>query len=176
MSPVNPIASNSSCEKLTQPRVLLVEPDLEMLASRTLLLSKSNYIVAPAGSYREIFGLRSEIGFRIAVLSDTLGELALRAATEFIRRQWPSARVLILGNAQLEAHLYDEVVNHRFQPKEFLDTLARLCEDSWSLKSRLLGFRPRTSRRSEEPATCHRSPPSESNSNKATHHKSDEEE
>jgi len=147
MSPVNP-TSNSSYEKLTQPRVLLVEPDLEMLAARTLLLSKSNYIVAPAGSYCEIFGLRSDIGFRLAVLSDTLGELALRAAAEFIRRQWPSARVLILGNARaaLEDHLYDEVVNHRFQPKEFLDTLARLSEDSWSLKSRLLGFRPRTSR------------------------------
>jgi hypothetical protein len=147
MSPVNP-TSNSSYEKLTQPRVLLVEPDLEMLAARTLLLSKSNYIVAPAGSYREIFGLRSEIGFRLAVLSDTLGELALRAAAEFIRRQWPSARVLILGNARaaLEDHLYDEVVNHRIQSTEFLDTLARLSEDSWSLKSRLLGFRPRTSR------------------------------
>jgi len=172
MSPVNP-TSNSTYEKLTRPRVLLVEPDLEVLDNKTQLLSKSNYIVAPAGSYREIFGLRSEIGFRLAVLSDTLGELALRAATEFIRRQWPSACVLILGNAQaaLEDYLYDEAVNHRIQSTELLDTLARLSEDSWSLRSRLVGFRPRTSTCTEERVTSHQSTPSGSHPKEAAHDK-----
>jgi hypothetical protein len=59
MSPLNAITPNNS-EKFTRPRVLLVEPDLDVLADRTLLLSRSKYTVAPASSYREIFGLRSE--------------------------------------------------------------------------------------------------------------------
>jgi hypothetical protein len=165
MNSVNPTIPNNPADKFTHLRVLLVEPDLEELAALSLLLSRSNYTVAPDSSYREIFGLRSKIGFRLAVLNDSLGELALRAAAEFVRRQWPSARILILGNARaaLEDYLYDEVVNHRIQSKELLDTLARLCEDSWSLRSRLLGFRPRTSAFTEERATSHQSTPPESN-------------
>jgi hypothetical protein len=89
MNSVNPTSPNNSADKSTRLRVLLVEPDLEVLAARSLLLSRFNYTVAPASSYREIFGLRSEIGFRLAVLNDSLGELALRAAAEFVRRQWP---------------------------------------------------------------------------------------
>jgi hypothetical protein len=141
MNPLNPITPNNSAETFTRPRVLLVEPDLDILADRTLLLSRSKYTVAPASSYREIFGLRSEIGFGLAVLNDSLGGLALRAAAEFVRRQWPSARILILGNAQaaLEDYLYDEVVNHRIESTELLGTLARLSEDSCTLRSRLLG-------------------------------------
>jgi hypothetical protein len=173
MRPANPITTNNSTEQIAPLRVLLVEPDLEVLADRSLLLSRSNYTVAPASGYREIFGLHSEIGFRLAVLNDNLGELALRAAAEFVRRQWPSARILILGNAQaaLEDYLYDEVVNHQIQSKELLDTLARLSEDSWSLRSRLLGFRPRTSACNEERVTSHQSTPSESNPKKAANDK-----
>lgn len=143
MTPLNPITPNNSNEKFTRPRVLLVEPDLDILADRTLLLSRSKYTVAPASSYREIFGLRSEIGFGLAVLNDSLGGLAVRAAAEFVRRQWPSARILILGNAEaaLDDYLYDEVVEHRIEPAELLDTLARMSEDTWTLRSRLLGQR-----------------------------------
>lgn len=141
MTPLNQVNPNNSSEKFTRPRILLVEPDLDVLVDRTLLLSRSNYTVAPASSYREIFGLRSEIGFDLAILNDNLGELALRAAAEFVRRQWPPARILILGNAQatLEDSLYDEIVKHRIEPAELLDTLARMSEDSWTLRSRLLG-------------------------------------
>jgi hypothetical protein len=178
MNSVNPTSPNNSADKFTRLRVLLVEPDLEVLAARSLLLSGFNYTVAPASSYREIFGLRNEIGFCLAVLNDSLGELALRAATEFVRRQWPSARILILGDAQaaLEDYLYDEVVNHQIQSKELLDTLARLSADSWSLRSRLLGFRPRTSACNEERVTSHQSTPSEGNPKKAANDRLVEEE
>jgi hypothetical protein len=176
MMPLNPIPPNNSAEKFTRPRVLLVEPDLDVLADRMLLLSRSKYIVAPASSYREIFGLRSEIGFGLAVLNDSLGGLALRAAAEFVRRQWPSARILILGNAQavLEDYLYDEAVNHRIQSTDLLETLARLSENWWSVRSRLLGFRPRSATCPE--VTSHPLTPSGSNSKKAAYYKLDKEE
>jgi hypothetical protein len=46
MGPVNLVIPNSSIDNFTRLRVLLVEPDLEMLAKRTMLLSRSNYILA----------------------------------------------------------------------------------------------------------------------------------
>ena len=168
MSPVNPSFPSNPPEQFTRLKVLLVEPDLEVLANRTLILSRSNYTVAPANNYRESFSLRSEIGFRLAVLNDTLGEMALRAAADFVRRQWPSARILILGDAQavLEDHLYDEVVDDRFQPEELFDTLERLCEDNWSQRTRLVGSRLRSSGRIDERRAARRSTPSESDPRK----------
>jgi hypothetical protein len=167
MSPVNPGLLSNSPEQFTRLKVLLVEPDLEVLANRTLVLSRSNYAVAPANNYREIFSLHDEIGFCLAVLNDTLGEMALRAAAEFVRRQWPSARILILGNAQaaLEDYLYDEVVNHRIRSEELLDTLERLSKDDWSLRSRLVGSRLRSDC-IDERLTARRSTPSESDPRK----------
>lgn len=174
---MNISVANSPLKKPSRPSVLLVEPDLNLLANRALLLSRSDYTVAIANNYREIFELRGEAGFHLAVLSDTLGELALCAAAEFVRRQWPSARILILGSARvpLEDYLYDEVVDHRFQPKELLDTLSRLCEDSWSLTSRLLGCRLGTSICTTERGTSRRSIPPESDLSKAVHYKCVEE-
>jgi len=45
MTPFNPITPNDSTEKFARPRVLLVEPDLDVLSDRTLLLSSSKYPV-----------------------------------------------------------------------------------------------------------------------------------
>jgi hypothetical protein len=87
-------------------------------------------------SHREIFDLRRITEIHLAVLSDTLGRSGLCSAAEDVRAQWPSARILVLGTAQLvlEDHLYDEAVAHGFQAKKLLDTLARLSERLWNPK------------------------------------------
>jgi len=121
--------------------VLLADPDLELRSYRELLLSRSHYTVVTASNYREVFDLRGESRFRLAVLSSNFGELALRAAAEFIRRRWPSTRILILGSARpvLDDSLYDEAVDCRFQPQELLSVLERLWQDDWTLRSRRFG-------------------------------------
>ena len=128
----------------TEPStVLLADSDLELLSYRALLLSRSNYIVVTASNYREVFDLRGESRFCLAVLSSNFGELALRAAAEFIRRRWPSTRILILGSTRppLDDSLYDEAVEYRFQPQEFLSVLERLRQDDWTLRSQRFGSR-----------------------------------
>jgi len=132
-------SENAICAK-ERPSVLLADTDFELLSYRALLLSRSHYTVVTASNYREVFELRGEARFLLAVQSSSLGELALRAAAEFVRRQWPSARILILGTAKtiLEDSLYDEAVDCRFQPQEFLNVLERLCEDDWTLRSRFV--------------------------------------
>ena len=120
--------------------VLLVEPDHDVLANRALLLSRSSYMVATARSQRTVFDLRWMTGIYLAILSDTLGLPGLRSAAGYVRALWPSARILVLGIAPsgLEVHLYDEAVDHRVQPKKLLDTLARLSEDPWNQRPRVI--------------------------------------
>ena len=120
-----------------QPLVLLVEADLELLASRTLLLTQSHYEVVTAKTPREIVELQCLGGVQIAILSDALEPAQLRASTESVRLHWPSARILILGYVPfvLDDHLYDENIEPRFDPKKLLDTLKRLNQEAWTRQS-----------------------------------------
>jgi hypothetical protein len=95
---MNASLANRPLESPSQPDVLVVEPDLDLLAHRALLLCISNYSVVTASSHRDIFCLRGENGLRLSVLSETLGEFALRASAEFVGRQWSRTRILIFGN------------------------------------------------------------------------------
>jgi hypothetical protein len=76
-------------------------------------------------------------GVQIAILTEALGLEQLRAATESVRLQWPSARILILGYVpvSLDDHLYDESADPRFDPKKLLDMLKRLNQEAWARRS-----------------------------------------
>jgi hypothetical protein len=64
----------------------------------------------------------------LAVLSDSLGSIGLRNVAEDVRRQWPLARVLIIGAAQvvLDDPLYDEAVERRISSADLLVALTNL--------------------------------------------------
>jgi len=121
-------------EACLQAGILLVESDQHLLNSRSLLLTKSDFRVFTAGSACEVYHLRSVPMVSVAVLSDTLGDSGLRAAAECVREQWSTARILILGSVRtsFEDYLYDEALDHRFQPCELLDTISKLCRFSQS--------------------------------------------
>ena len=178
MSPEIALHFENPTSATERSTVLLVDPDSELLSYRASLLSRSRYTVVIANNYREVFELRGKTSFRLAVLSSGLGELALRAAAEFVRRQWPSARILILGSAKavLEDSLYDEAVDFRFQPPEFLNVLERLCENDWTLRSRLFGSPPARCTHSENQSTSPRLAPPESDPRKMAHYKRGENE
>jgi DNA-binding response OmpR family regulator len=115
-----------------QARILLVESDQHLLNSRSLLLTKSDFRVFTAGNACDVYHLRNVPMVSVAVLSGTLSDSALRAAAECVREQWPTARILILGSVRtsFEDHLYDEALDHRFQPRELLDAISKLCRMS----------------------------------------------
>ena len=140
---MNPSSSSRSFLAPLQLGVLLVEPDQDLRASRALLLASSDYLVATAGNHGEIFDLSLTTRIHLAVLSDTLGRSGLCSAAEYVRAQWPSARILVLGTPQfvLEDYLYDEAVNHGLPPEKLLDMLARLSENLLNQKTKDIGFR-----------------------------------
>jgi hypothetical protein len=158
--------------------VLLADPDLDLLSYRALVMSRSHYTVVTASNYRGVFNLRDEGKVLLAVLSSSLGQMALRAAAEFVRRQWPSARILILGSAnpRLDDSLYDEEVDCRFQPREFLNVLERLRKDDWTLRSQFFGSPPETDTHHEKGSTSRLLVAEESDPRKVTHYKQREEE
>src|SRR5271170_4637548 len=111
--------------------ILLVEPNVALLTAEALLLTRTNYCVTSACSQREIFALRDTKAIALAILSDCLGPRRLTAVAETVRRQWPQARILILGRAEsvLEDYLYDEQIDHSLDPKQLPDDLERLYKD-----------------------------------------------
>jgi hypothetical protein len=122
--------------------VLLINPDISVLSSKSSLLSKSNYSVTPAFSHAELFILRETKAIALAILSGSLGQQLLPAIAETVRRQWPLARILILGPPQsvLEDHLYDEEINDSLTPKQLLDELERLYKGSWNQRTNTLDW------------------------------------
>jgi hypothetical protein len=122
--------------------VLLIDPDISVLSSESSLLAKSNYCVTPASSHAELFVLRETKAIALAILSDSLGQQLLASIAQTVRRQWPLARILILGRAQsvLEDHLYDEEINDSLTPELLLDEIERLYRGSWNQRTNTLDW------------------------------------
>jgi hypothetical protein len=124
----------SPAETPSQPRVLLVEPEVDLLANRAQLLTGSSYSVTTVSSQSDVLGLHRDEGFSLAVLNDTLGQPVLRAVAKCVRRTWPSARILILRRVEsaLEDHLYDEAIHSPFPSNALLNALVKLGGDPWN--------------------------------------------
>lgn len=125
--------ANTPCA-VTDPALLLIEPNASECSERAAQLSQSHYCVARADNPRDIFLMRSAFSFTVAVLSDLVGCFALRASAQIIRGQWPHARILILGNApsRFEDHLYDDAVLHKADQTQLVSVIKRLTEDRWN--------------------------------------------
>jgi hypothetical protein len=106
------------------------------------LLTNSHYSVTPAFSQREIFALRETKAIALAVLSDCLGPRLLVAVARSVRKQWPLARILIIGRPEfvLEDYLYDEQINHSSNPRQLLEDVESLYRDAWNQCSNTLDW------------------------------------
>ena len=105
--------------------VLVLEADPTVLDRRASFLQESAYTVTTARSLREI-GSQPELS--IAILSLSFGAAALRDTAAFIRRSWPRARILVVGDVQLalDDNLYDDAIHHLSRKEELLKALTKL--------------------------------------------------
>jgi hypothetical protein len=140
-SPIHPLRDGPVYTSVWRG-ILLVEPDIALLTEEVLLLNRSNYCVTPAYSQGEIFALRGTKAIALAILSDSLGPRILAAVAQTVRKQWPLARILILGRpaSMLEDHLYDEEMSHSSDPKQLIEDVERLYKDSWNQRSHMLDW------------------------------------
>jgi hypothetical protein len=123
-------------------RILAVEPDSAVLNAKSLLLTQANYCVTQATCDRDLFLLRGTPAIALAILSDRLGQRLLRTVAETVRRQWPRARILILGLVPraMEDTLYDEHICRSPDPEQVLADLDRLYQGMWNPRSNTLDW------------------------------------
>lgn len=121
-------------------RILAVEPDPAVLKAKSLLLTDADYCVTQATSDCDLFSLRSNKAFALAILSDRLGQRLLGAMAQIVRRQWPRTRIIILGRpaSELEDHLYDEQIQRSSDPQQVLADLESLYDGMWNQRLRTL--------------------------------------
>lgn len=166
----------SSVRTPVQPKLLLVEQEFDLLANRTLLLTGPSYSVTAVSSKDEVLDLQRDDEFSLAVLSDTLGQSALRLVAKCVRTG-PSARILIFrrGDSGLEDHLYDETLDYHFRPKALLDAIVKLADDPLNRRPRHFGTDPGYFENSGTPLPSSPSTPPESDPTKADPHDLDAE-
>jgi hypothetical protein len=122
--------------------ILAVEPDIEILQAKSLLLTQANYCVTQAASERELFTLRGQKAIALAILSDRLGQRLLGTVAETIRRQWPRTRILILGQVPtaLDDPLYDEHLDRFSDSQQVIANLEKLYNGMWDQRSNTLDW------------------------------------
>jgi hypothetical protein len=108
--------------------ILLVEADPVLRESRALLLSTLNLPVLKISSYCDMCRLPDSTSISMAAISLLPSEAEAQKAAAHVRRQWSSARILLLGTpkAEFDDPLYDEIVCPAFNPSGLLEASRRL--------------------------------------------------
>jgi hypothetical protein len=108
--------------------ILLVDEDQELRQSRAALLSIFNIPVQQSTGYTDVCGLSGSFSLVAISLLPSQDEAARIA--EYVRRHWPSAKILLLGrlSTDFDDPLYDDIVDARFNPSAFVDVGERLLK------------------------------------------------
>jgi hypothetical protein len=103
-------------------------------AIRDALLERGHCRVSVATNYRELFAIPRRESFEIAILHHITSPLELRASSEYIRRTWPCAKILVIcprAEAQvLDDPLYDDWVAASPSQDVLLATIERITAGS----------------------------------------------
>jgi hypothetical protein len=108
--------------------ILLVEGEPVLRESRAHLLSTLDRPVLTVSSYREVYRLPDSTSIRLAAISLLPSEAEAQQVAAYVRTQWNSARILLLGTlrGEFDDPLYDEIVYPGFNPSGLLEASRRL--------------------------------------------------
>lgn len=116
----------------TTLRVLSVGSPESCDAVRDVLLLRHKCRLFAVASYRDLCNVPASESFEIAIVHQTLSEHELLVSLEYVRRHWPSARILLI-TAQSEVvddPLYDEWARPEISQDAFLSIIERLAIDA----------------------------------------------
>ena len=108
--------------------ILLVESEPAPREYRAHLLSTFNIPVQKSAGYSDVCGLSGSTSFSLVAISLAPSQNEAAEIAAYVRQQWPSAKILLLGRLQAEFDdpLYDDIVDPSFNPWAFLDASKRL--------------------------------------------------
>jgi hypothetical protein len=94
------------------------------------LLERGHCRVSVATNYRELFAIPRQEVFEIAILHHITSPLEFRASSEYIRRTWPCAKILVIcARAEVEVlddPLYDDWIAASPSQDVLLGTIKRI--------------------------------------------------
>lgn len=132
------INASNGCTSVFRESVLFVDADPELRDSRRLLLSSLHLPVHTVESYAEVFQLPEPSHYNLVVLNIHPNERQASNVAEYVRRRWPQAKVLLLGDTcgSLPDPLYDDIVNPYCNPAGFVHSAQNLLE--WTRTGRIV--------------------------------------
>jgi hypothetical protein len=96
-----------------------------------VLLDEPHTHLSIAPDSRKLWSIPKQASVQVAILHNTLSPLELEEASQFIRRQWPHARILVIrkGEDFLDDALYDDRVAPPVAPRILRATIIRLSNE-----------------------------------------------
>ena len=115
--------------------ILLVEADPELRDSRRLLLSSIQHPVLAVSAYSEVCSLPADSNCCLVAIDICPNEHEAVRIAMHIRRTWPNAKILLLGNPsdEFDDPLYDDSVSPSYNPSGVVESADKL------LRTRLRG-------------------------------------
>jgi hypothetical protein len=115
-------------KKITLGPILLVEKDPKLNQSRAMLLSTLKMSIEKAAGYCDVCDLSKRTSFSLIVISLVPDQDEAAKIATYVRGQWPSAKILLLGSLQgdFDDPLYDDIVDSSFNPSAFVDASKHL--------------------------------------------------
>jgi hypothetical protein len=114
------------------PSILVVDSDESLCQSRALLLANLGRPIHRAAGYPDVCSLSPTECFALVLISLLPSQHEAERIAAYARRQWPGAKLLLLGKLQGEFYdaLYDEVLEPLFDPVALLQVSKLLLASS----------------------------------------------
>lgn len=124
-------AGRAAAGAIEMTRVLSVGPVERGCVVQDALHGRPHTHLSITPDYRRLWMISKQERFHVAVLHNTLTGGELEEASQFIRRQWPQARILVIrfGQEFLDDALYDERVTPAASTETLQAALDRLVEE-----------------------------------------------
>jgi DNA-binding NtrC family response regulator len=116
----------------TTLRVLSIGSSESRDAVRDALLLRHKCLLSAVASYRDLCDIPASESLEIAIVHQTLPEHELLVSLEYVRRHWPSARILLISahSEAVDDPLYDEWARPEISQDAFLSIIERLAIDA----------------------------------------------
>lgn len=95
---------------------------------RDALLPRGHSHLTFATDYCDLLTIPMQQSFEIAILHHMISEVEFRSFSEYIRRRWPYAKILVTCASPefLDDPLYDDWIQPGYSPEVLLATIERL--------------------------------------------------
>ncbi len=110
--------------------VLLVGQDPEMSSTRLYLLNALNVTVTIATGYSEACSRPERSSYSVVAIGMRAGFEEARKMALHVRRSWPNAKILLLGESTLDLDdpLYDDIVDPAFNSAALVRSFLQLSK------------------------------------------------